>query len=239
MVTSTPTSAQPPLVAVLGATGRLGRHVITHALDRGYRVRAIVHQTRVESSHPLLGTWPADVRRPETVHDALAGADLVISCLGSASAESPTVQTLGGSALREAMMALSLTRLVSVTGSGTSLPGEPLTPHHQAKRNQMLAVAPHLLADGDRHLATLAATSLAWTVVRVPLMTHGQQKNGYTLQSQAAPPAATVAYRHAAQAMLALATDPEGWIRTAPFLATAVLISHCSLAAECALASSA
>jgi putative NADH-flavin reductase len=169
-------SAQPPLVAVLGATGRLGRHVITLALGRGYRVRAIVHRTRVESSHPLLVTWPADVRRPETVHDALAGADLVISCLGSASAESPTVQTLGGSALREAMTALSLTRLVSVTGSGTTLPGEPLTPHHQAKRNQMLAVAPHLLADGDRHLATLAATSLAWTVVRVPLMTHGQQK---------------------------------------------------------------
>jgi hypothetical protein len=53
-------------------------------------------------------------------------------------------------------------------------------------------------------------------------MTHGQPKNGYTLQSQAAPPAATVAYRHAAQAMLALATDPEGWIGTAPFLTTAV-----------------
>ena len=68
-------------VVVTGATGFLGSHITRELLDRGYRVRGAVRT-------PAKGAWlgalgaelvAADVTRPETLVEAFAGADAVIS----------------------------------------------------------------------------------------------------------------------------------------------------------------
>jgi hypothetical protein len=101
------------------------------------------------------------VHRLPDVGSALRGAPLVISCLGSAAAGTADIQTAAAWNLVSAMEALGLSRLVSVTGSGARLPGERLTADHRIKRQQMLSWAPALLADGDQHLAAIAASDLA------------------------------------------------------------------------------
>lgn len=212
-------ASRPPVIAVLGAGGRLGRHVVAEALARGHTVHAAVHQANPLSPHPRLELRPADVHHQSAVLAALRGAELVISCLGSAAAGTADIQAAGARNLVTAMDVLALPRLVSVTGSGARLPGEQLTPGHRIKRQQMLSCAPALLADGDRHLATIAASDLAWTVIRVPRMTRQGGTSRYTIQPAAPHPGATAAYTGAARAMVDLATggDP-GWMRAAPFV---------------------
>jgi uncharacterized protein YbjT (DUF2867 family) len=62
-------------ILVIGATGKVGRHVVGGLLERGARVRALVR-------HPLTAALPAevsvttgDLERPETVATAAEGAD--------------------------------------------------------------------------------------------------------------------------------------------------------------------
>jgi putative NADH-flavin reductase len=216
------TPGRPATIAVLGAGGRLGQHVVTQALARGHTVRAAVHRTDPLPVHPRLQIHLADVRRPDKVRAALSTADLVVSCLGSAAARPPDIQAVGARSLVITMEALGLARLVSVTGSGARMPGETLTGNHQIKRQQMLSSAPRLLTDGDKHLATIAASDLTWTVIRVPLMTQHHRGTHYTIQQDAPDPATTLSYQEAARAMLDLVTDDKpAWTRTAPFLTSA------------------
>ncbi len=216
------TPGRPATIAVLGAGGRLGQHVVTEALARGHTVRAVIHRTNPLPVHPRLQIELADVRCPGKVRAALSNADLVVSCLSSAAASPPDIQTVGARNLVITMEALGLARLVSVTGSGARMPGETLTGNHRIKRQQMLNGAPHLLTDGDEHLATIAASDLTWTVIRVPLMTQRHLPTRYTIQQDAPDPASTATYRDAAGVMLDLATDDKpAWTRTAPFVTSA------------------
>ncbi len=213
------TPGRPATIAVLGAGGRLGRRVVTEALSRGHTVHAAVHRTNPLPMHPRLQIRSADVHRLDMIQAALSNAGLVVSCLGSAAASPPDIQAVGARNLVITMEALGLARLVSVTGSGARMPGETLTGNHRIKRQQMLSSAPCLLTGGDEHLATIAASDLTWTVIRVPLMTRRHRPTRYTIQQDAPDPASTATYRDAARAMLDLATDYcPAWTRAAPFV---------------------
>lgn len=66
-------------VAVFGATGVLGRHVIPRLLDRGHRVVAIKHRREPDWLRALgCETRTADILEPTSIHPAIAGCDAVV-----------------------------------------------------------------------------------------------------------------------------------------------------------------
>jgi len=207
-------------IVVFGAGGRLGRLVITHALARGHHVRAVVHRANPHQTHRCLELVHADVHDPHSITSQLADVDVVIACLGSAGALRPDVAGCGAATIVSGMSRHGLRRLVSATGTGAALPGEKLTADHAHKRAQMAIGAPHLLRDGEQHLATIAASNLNWTVLRVPLMTRpeDQEPQAYRLGQQAPPETMTITYATGAEAMLDLATDPDRCPQSAPFI---------------------
>jgi uncharacterized protein YbjT (DUF2867 family) len=77
--------SQQPLIAVLGATGRTGRHVLTELSNRGVRIRALSRNIeKAQSSVPGDYEWLyADVTKPKTLTLALQDVDIVISTIGS------------------------------------------------------------------------------------------------------------------------------------------------------------
>jgi uncharacterized protein YbjT (DUF2867 family) len=72
-------------VAVLGATGKVGKHFISQALDRGYSLRALVRNpAKLEpSEHPRLEAVVGDATKLEDVTKLVTGVDVVVSCLGN------------------------------------------------------------------------------------------------------------------------------------------------------------
>lgn len=85
VVAAEPAGASARTVLVIGATGRTGREVVVKSLEAGYRVRALVRdELRARASlggdvELIVG----DVRTGEGIAKAIAGADFVISALGS------------------------------------------------------------------------------------------------------------------------------------------------------------
>lgn len=72
-------------VAVLGATGRVGKHFVRQALGAGYHLRALVRNpAKLEPlEHPQLEAVKGDATKLEDVSKLVTGADVVVSCLGN------------------------------------------------------------------------------------------------------------------------------------------------------------
>lgn len=71
-------------VAVLGATGRTGRCLVPRLCDAGHAVTAISRSTtRLAVLDPRAEGAVADLERPETVAEALADAECVVSLAGA------------------------------------------------------------------------------------------------------------------------------------------------------------
>ena len=70
-------------LTVFGATGGVGREVVSQALDAGHDVRAYVRNpAKLDLTHPNLTIDAGELTDREAVQRAVHGADAVISALG-------------------------------------------------------------------------------------------------------------------------------------------------------------
>src|SRR3954452_6532104 len=70
-------------LTVFGATGGIGREVVTQALDAGHHVTAYVRNpAKLTLTHPHLTVITGELTDRDAVQRAVHGADAVISALG-------------------------------------------------------------------------------------------------------------------------------------------------------------
>lgn len=74
--------AGPLTVAVFGATGRTGVHVVNDLIGRGHKVRGISRSANRQKARSGVQWISADVRKPETLSAALNGTDALIYAVG-------------------------------------------------------------------------------------------------------------------------------------------------------------
>jgi len=107
---------------ILGASGRTGRLLVERALGHGHRVTALVRSgSAFLIEHPNLRVVTGDVLRPDTLPDALAGCDLVISLVAPRPRKSGDVYTEGMRNLANAAIAAGVSRLIAVSAEGAGV----------------------------------------------------------------------------------------------------------------------
>ncbi|MGX7347144.1 NAD(P)H-binding protein [Acetobacter pasteurianus] len=74
--------SQKTLLAV-GATGSVGRHVVTVALRKGYSVRALVRNPEQADLPDEVDVVVGDLTKPETLSAAVQGVDAIIFTHGT------------------------------------------------------------------------------------------------------------------------------------------------------------
>jgi putative NADH-flavin reductase len=110
-------------VAIIGASGRVGRAATARALTGGNEVVAVVRTAT--SAPPGTEVKVADARDVAALSSALEGVDAVVSCLGHvAGADDPDVLRDGIIALISAMSARRVSRLVAVSAAGAYVAGD-------------------------------------------------------------------------------------------------------------------
>ena len=71
-------------IIVFGATGGVGQYVVKQALEKGFEVTAFVRTpSKMEAAHEQLHIIQGNAFNKEEVAAAIAGHDVVVSCLGS------------------------------------------------------------------------------------------------------------------------------------------------------------
>jgi len=162
-------------VAVLGATGATGRHVVSAALQRGYRVVAPVRRAGTFAPREGLDevTWP-EVTDVSTLTRALRGANVVISALGGADKGPTTVCTDGIRTAVTAMKAAGVARLIAVSAHGV------LETHDKSLYS--LAAWTNVaerMRDKETMEPLITASGLNWTIVRPPKLSNHDEIGKY------------------------------------------------------------
>jgi putative NADH-flavin reductase len=153
-------------LAILGATGATGRHVVAAGLAAGHDMVALVRRPGSFSTRPRFRevVW-ADVADQDTLAAALDGTDAVISTLGGAEKGPTTVCTDAIRSAIPAMNAAGTSRLVAVSAHGV------LETHDRSLYSRAVwrGVAEKML-DKETMEPLIVDSSLDWTIVRPPLL---------------------------------------------------------------------
>lgn len=175
------TASAPRTIALFGATGKTGRHVLAQALEAGHSVRALARRpASIETSHDRLTVIAGDVLDAAAVRETVRGADVVVSVFGQVKGSPPTLQTEGTQNIVDAMGAEGIRRIISLSGGGLPAEGhdQPKTPDKIIKW-LLQRISPQVLADAEGHLAVLRSSGLDFTVVRGPRLTDAEPTGEY------------------------------------------------------------
>lgn len=161
-------------LAILGGTGRTGRLLIDLALLRGDNVRVLARDPgRLHRHEERLIEVQGDARDPEAVGRVIAGTDAVLSALGPVRGGPADTMTLAARNLTTVMPGAGVRRLITLTGAGVPHEGDRPGPIDRVFRVLLRLTQPDVLKDSLNHADLIRASTLDWTIVRVPRLTDG------------------------------------------------------------------
>lgn len=205
------------IVTIFGANGKVGRLVVAEALTRGHSVRAFCHRTSKLADHPQLQICHGDIYDTASVEAAVAGADAVISALGSWGTPLKNILATGVSAIIPSMHLHHVGRIVSLTGADARGPGDNISLVHLLTHRFLAIFTSKVLYDGEEHIRLLAATNLDWTVLRSPPMLPLGRGKHFKLSDRRPLPWQTIPRQAVALALVDLVESSEQ-SRSAPYI---------------------
>jgi putative NADH-flavin reductase len=204
------------VIAVFGASGKVGRLVVAEALARGYSVRALVHQYNNLPASSHVTVIRGDIRHTAAVADTLHGCTAVASTLGSWGTPTKDVVTQGMRRIIPLMERQGIERIVTLTGTDALDSTDQLTLSRRLSHLFAKLVARKILADGEEHIRLLRKSSLDWTTLRAPAMTNSP-RIFYKLSMQPLRPWDTIPRKAIAKAIVDQLDGPS-YSRCAPFV---------------------
>lgn len=166
-------------MTIFGATGPTGRQILAAGLAEGHTMRAFARQPeKIADFSGRVEVVEGDALDREPVARAVAGADAVISALGTGSElGETTVMSDGTKNIVAAMQAAGVRRLVVLTSGLVKLTGnEPFFVRTVVKH--MLR---HVTEDHRRVESVVEASQLDWTIVRPPRLIDDPARGTYRL----------------------------------------------------------
>jgi putative NADH-flavin reductase len=165
-------------LAIFGATGGVGRHLINRALEQGHTVNAFTrHRERLGQAQAGLRIVEGDALDGAAVRRAVTGSDAVLCALGMPLRNASRLRARGTRTIVEAMEAMGVHRLVclSALGSGDS---RAILPWYY-RAFLVPFVMNRLFDDHEVQEEIVAASSLEWTLVRPGNFTNGPRTGAY------------------------------------------------------------
>ena len=203
-------------IVVFGPTGGTGRHLVAQALAAGHQVTAFARDAAAVPTRPGLAVVAGDTRDAGAVERAIAGQDAVLCALGGRPwRRRARVCSAAMHNITSAMARHGVRRIVAIStfGAGDSRPRVGWFVRHV-----IFAVLRSEVADKEAMERALATTDLAWTIVRVGVLTDGAARGAWrAADDDSIRGMGKIARADVAAFMLAqLASD--AWLRRTPAL---------------------
>ncbi|OIK00017.1 NAD(P)-dependent oxidoreductase [Streptomyces colonosanans] len=197
-------------LTVFGATGGIGREIVTQALAAGHRVTAVVRDpARLAVTGAGLEVVRADLTDVDALRPAVAGRDAVLSGLGPRSRKDAGVATRLTRTMLGALEAEGVRRLLVVSAAPLGPVPEGTGTLDHMVRGLVSAILKHVYADLREMEAELARSATDWTVVRPPRLQDKPLTGSYRTVVGGNPlKGRFIGRADVAHAMLAMTGDP-------------------------------
>jgi putative NADH-flavin reductase len=168
-------------LAVLGATGSVGRELIAQTLAAGHEVTALVReQPRPGEIDDRVALVVGDATNAADVKRAVDGSDAVVSALGHTKRSPHDILARAASNVIAAMDADGVDRLVVLSSPAVTDAADRPGLFYRAARVLLRAAMPAVVRDHQEQGRLIEDSDLAWTIVRGPLLfTDGPRTQRY------------------------------------------------------------
>jgi len=151
-------------IVIFGATGSIGRHLVSQALAANHHVTAFARKPQMlQISHPNLTLFNGDVYHYDCVVDAIKNKDCVLITLGSKKLTGK-VRSVGTRNIVQAMQQQKVKRLICQTTLGMGESYAVLNFYWKFIMFGLLLRA--VFNDHKKQEAIVKNSSLDWTIVR-------------------------------------------------------------------------
>lgn len=170
----------PLTIALFGATGGSGRAFLPKALQRGYRVRALVRTPdKLSTRSDQLDVIEGDILDPEAVSRTVAGCEVIVTLIGQVKGSPADLQTRGIEHLIAAAQQHQVRKIISLTGGGVHYHRDAPKLIDKVFRGMMGLFFKNILHDAQTHVARLQDSGIPYVVVRGPRLTDSTPKGYY------------------------------------------------------------
>ena len=207
-------------IALFGATGAIGRHVLEQAIAAGHDVKAFTRSAdRLPSDDDRVVAIEGDATSADHVASAIEGTDAVISALGPAT-NKPEEVAIAVSAMTNILAAMErhdVRRLVALSGGAVEVPGERKARGDAIASAVVRLFARHVVAAKQREFGLIHASRVDWVAVRPPRVTNGPLTGEYRTGRIALGPRSAISRADLAHFMLRCVVEDD-YLRRAPFI---------------------
>jgi putative NADH-flavin reductase len=167
-------------IAIFGASGRTGQHIVSQALQHGHTVNAFVrNRDKLMISDPDLEIIEGDAYTGENVVKAVKDVDTVISALRQTRNGPNNLLEVAGNNITRAMEKHEVNRFVTLVGAGVTRKDETRTAVAKISETLLKLISPEIIEDAEKHVIAVEKTDLDWTAVRAPRLNNRPGKEDY------------------------------------------------------------
>ena len=204
-------------LTLLGASGRIGSHVLSWALTAGHEVTALARNPGSLAGSAGLTVIAGEATDVDAVAEAVAGADAVLSALGPRGTKTPALLATAADATVAAMEKAGTRRLICVSAAGAFIQGDPDT--GAVIKFVLPRVLAKTFADVREMEAVISASDLDWTLVRATRLVNGPETGHYRVRPDFPPVGGGKIARSDVAHFMAATLMEDGWVRARPALA--------------------
>jgi putative NADH-flavin reductase len=169
-------------LAIFGASGVTGRHLLEQALQAGHQVTALKRTPGSLQLQTGLTTVIGSLDQQAAVQSVIQGADAVISVLGMRDKDATPVCTDGARSILEAMASTGVRRLIALSAYGAAE-----TSNASWFIRFVRTVIASKMHDKDNMEALVRSSDSDWTLVRPPMLTNGSRTDHYRASTDLRP----------------------------------------------------
>jgi putative NADH-flavin reductase len=165
-------------IVIFGSTGRLGKELVKHALEKGHFVTAFARDIEnITTTHEKLCKVKGSIENGPEVFHALEGQDVVLSALGDkVSGQHTSFRRDAMKQILAAMQLQGVKRIITVGGLGVLQENED----HLICENPLFPQQFKFVSDDHRKTYEfLKASEVTWTMVCPPMIDEAPATGNY------------------------------------------------------------
>ncbi|MBM7602424.1 putative NADH-flavin reductase [Metabacillus crassostreae] len=164
-------------VAIIGGTGKVGRHIATRALEKGYQVRMLVRNPENSSfNDERIEIVKGNAQNIEDIQKLLKGCHVVINTFGQPIKETPIYSKVTGNIL-EVMTDVKIDRYITVSGGSLTIKGDKKSFLNRLGAKIFERLYSNLMKDKKEEWEILNRNHyIKWTLIRLPFIAEGPGK---------------------------------------------------------------
>ena len=158
-------------IAIIGGTGKVGRHLAAIAIKNGYQVRMLVRNPeKITYKDEKIEIVEGHVQNIETLRELLKDCDFVINTFGQPSKEVPIYSSVTKNIL-EIMNELKISRYIGVSGGSLTISSDKKSIVNRFGAKLLKLLFANMIKDKKWELEILNRNKeIDWTLIRLPFV---------------------------------------------------------------------